>query len=103
MQRLTFRPWLPLFSPEKRTLSSASGQIDQIESFSFLKKVLQKIGSAVVRFVSKTDISDAPSGFRAMSREAALRINVFNDYTYTLETIIQAARRISPSLRFRYG
>jgi glycosyltransferase involved in cell wall biosynthesis len=67
--------------------------IDQIESFSFLKKILQKIGSAVVRFVSKTDISDAPSGFRAMSREAALRINVFNDYTYTLETIIQAGQK----------
>ncbi|RII25015.1 MAG: glycosyl transferase [Geobacter sp.] len=67
--------------------------IDQIESFSFLKKVLQKLGSAVVRFVSKTTISDAPSGFRAMSREAALRINVFNDYTYTLETIIQAGQK----------
>ena len=67
--------------------------IDQIESFSFLKKVLQKLGSAVVRFVSNTDISDAPSGFRAMSREAALRINVFNDYTYTLETIIQAGQK----------
>jgi glycosyltransferase involved in cell wall biosynthesis len=67
--------------------------IDQIESFSFLKKLLQKLGSAVVRFVSKTAISDAPSGFRAMTREAALRINVFNDYTYTLETIIQAGQK----------
>jgi hypothetical protein len=67
--------------------------IDTIESFSFLKKVLQKIGSGVVRFVSKTEISDAPSGFRAMSREAARRINVFNDYTYTLETIIQAGQK----------
>ena len=67
--------------------------IDQIESFSLLKKVLQKLGSAVVRFVSKTDISDAPSGFRAMTREAALRINVFNEYTYTLETIIQAGQK----------
>ncbi len=67
--------------------------IDTIETFSFLKKILQKLGSAVVRFVSKTDISDAPSGFRAISREAALRINVFNDYTYTLETIIQAGQK----------
>jgi glycosyltransferase involved in cell wall biosynthesis len=67
--------------------------IDQIESFSLLKKLLQKLGSAVVRFVSKTGISDAPSGFRAMSREAALKINVFNDYTYTLETIIQAGQK----------
>jgi hypothetical protein len=41
---------------------------------------------------SKTDVADAPSGFRAMSREAALRLNVFNAYTYTLETIIQAGQ-----------
>jgi glycosyltransferase involved in cell wall biosynthesis len=67
--------------------------IDTIDSFSFLKKLLQKFGSAVVRVVSRTDISDAPSGFRAMSREAARRINVFNDYTYTLETIIQAGQK----------
>jgi len=67
--------------------------IDTIESFSFLKKLLQKFGSAVVRAVSKTNISDAPSGFRAFSREAAKRINVFNDYTYTLETIIQAGQK----------
>lgn len=67
--------------------------IDEISSFSTAKKFLQKVGSAVVRFVSKTDIPDAPSGFRAMSREAALRFNVFNDYTYTLETIIQAGQK----------
>ncbi len=46
-----------------------------------------------MRKVSGTDIPDAPSGFRAMSREAALRLNVYNDYTYTLETIIQAGRK----------
>jgi glycosyltransferase involved in cell wall biosynthesis len=67
--------------------------IDRIESFSLIKKCLQKIGSAVVKLLSRTDIPDAPSGFRAMSREAALRINVFNDYTYTLETIIQAGQK----------
>jgi glycosyltransferase involved in cell wall biosynthesis len=67
--------------------------IDEIESFSILKKLLQKLGSGVVRLVSKTNISDAPSGFRAFSREAALRINVFNEYTYTLETIIQAGQK----------
>jgi glycosyltransferase involved in cell wall biosynthesis len=67
--------------------------IDAIDSFSPLKKLLQKAGSAVVRFVSKTDIPDAPSGFRAMTREAAMRFNVFNDYTYTLETIIQAGQK----------
>jgi glycosyltransferase involved in cell wall biosynthesis len=70
-----------------------SRPIDEITSFSPVKKFLQKIGSAVVRFVSKTDIPDAPSGFRAMSREAALRFNVFNEYTYTLETIIQAGQK----------
>lgn len=67
--------------------------IDQIGSFSCTKKILQKTGSAVVKFLSKTDIEDAPCGFRAMTREAALRINVFNDYTYTLETIIQAGQK----------
>jgi glycosyltransferase involved in cell wall biosynthesis len=67
--------------------------IDTIETFSPLKKLLQKTGSAVVRFMSKTNIADAPSGFRAMSREAALRMNVFNEYTYTLETIIQAGQK----------
>jgi glycosyltransferase involved in cell wall biosynthesis len=70
-----------------------SRPIDEITSFSPIKKFLQKAGSAVVRFVSKTDIPDAPSGFRAMSREAALRFNVFNEYTYTLETIIQAGQK----------
>jgi len=67
--------------------------IDGIESFSMTKKLLQKAGSFVVRFVSKTGIPDAPSGFRAMTREAAMRFNVFNDYTYTLETIIQAGQK----------
>jgi len=67
--------------------------INKIGSFSPVKKILQKAGSAVVRFVSKTDIPDAPSGFRAMTREAAMRLNVFNDYTYTLETIIQAGQK----------
>jgi glycosyltransferase involved in cell wall biosynthesis len=58
--------------------------------FSFLKKGLQRLGSWTVRKVSKTDIRDAPSGFRAMSRDAAMQLHVFNEYSYTLETIIQA-------------
>lgn len=66
--------------------------IDQTEHFSFIKKKLQHFGSWVVRRASNTDIPDAPSGFRAFSREAAMRINVVNDYTYTLETIVQAGR-----------
>jgi Glycosyltransferases involved in cell wall biogenesis len=66
--------------------------IDQTEHFSPLKKKLQHLGSWVVRKASQTDIPDAPSGFRAFSREAALRMNVNNEYTYTLETIVQAGR-----------
>jgi glycosyltransferase involved in cell wall biosynthesis len=67
--------------------------IQVIEHFSPLKKFLQKLGSWVVRIASNTDIPDAPSGFRAFSRDAAMRLNVFNDYTYTLETIIQAGQK----------
>ena len=67
--------------------------IDEIEHFSPLKKFLQRLGSLVVRLASNTRIPDAPSGFRAISSEAALRLNVFNEYTYTLETIIQAGQR----------
>ncbi|MDR3237889.1 MAG: glycosyltransferase family 2 protein [Spirochaetia bacterium] len=61
--------------------------------FSFHKKLLQKLGSWVVRKISGTNIPDAPSGFRAISREAAMKINVFGAYTYTIETIIQAGRK----------
>ena len=64
--------------------------IAQTEHFSWVKKKLQRIGSWAVRIASKTDVIDAPSGFRAMTRETAMRLNVFNAYTYTLETIIQA-------------
>jgi glycosyltransferase involved in cell wall biosynthesis len=66
--------------------------IGSIEHFSPMKKILQRFGSRVVRMASGTDIPDAPSGFRAFSREAALRMNVFSGYTYTLETIIQAGQ-----------
>ena len=67
--------------------------IDQTEHFSPLKKKLQHLGSWVVRKASKTDIPDAPSGFRAYSRHTAMRLNVINEYTYTLETIVQAGRQ----------
>lgn len=66
--------------------------IDETEHFSWIKKKLQHFGSWVVRKASHTDIPDAPSGFRAFSRDAAMHINVINDYTYTLETIVQAGR-----------
>lgn len=70
--------------------------IMDIAHFSLSKKILQKIGSWVVRIVSNTNIVDAPSGFRAMSKSAAKQMNVFNDYTYTLETIIQAGQKRIP-------
>lgn len=70
--------------------------IDDTAHFSYVKKKLQHMGSFVVRKASRTDIPDAPSGFRAFSREAAMRLNVINDYTYTLETIVQAGRERIP-------
>lgn len=66
--------------------------ISDTPHFSKVKKVLQKVGSWVVRKVSKADVADAPSGFRAISRATAMRLNVFNDYTYTLETLIQTGQ-----------
>ena len=66
--------------------------IDLTEHLPQHKKKLQHFGSYIVRKASKTDIPDAPSGFRAFSREAAMHINVMNNYTYTLETIVQAGR-----------
>lgn len=79
----------PILSGEAEFVVGAR-PISEIRHFSFVKKILQKVGSWVVRFVSKTKISDATSGFRAFSRDVAMRINIFSDYTYTLETIIQA-------------
>ena len=66
--------------------------IDQTEHFSWKKKKFQHLGSWVVRKASGSTIPDAPSGFRAYSRDAALQMNVVNAYTYTLETIIQAGQ-----------
>lgn len=67
--------------------------IEHIAHFSPIKKLLQRLGSAVVQQVSGTDVPDVTSGFRAFSREAALRLNVISDFTYTLETIIQAGKK----------
>jgi glycosyltransferase involved in cell wall biosynthesis len=67
--------------------------ITEIGHFSPIKKLLQLLGSSVVRLVSGTDVADAPSGFRAITREVALTLNVFSAYTYTLETIIQAGQK----------
>lgn len=67
--------------------------ISSTDHFSPTKKLLQRLGSWVVRVASGTDIPDAPSGFRAMSRECAKQLNVYSDYTYTLETIIQTGQK----------
>ncbi len=67
--------------------------IEQIEEFSALKKKLQRLGSWVVRRVSRTDIPDVTSGFRAYSRQAALALNIVSEFTYTLETVIQAGQQ----------
>lgn len=64
--------------------------IGRMDHFSAVKKYLQRLGSWVVRKVSGTRVGDTTSGFRAFSRDAAMQLHVFNEYTYTLETIIQA-------------
>ena len=67
-------------------------ETDSIEHFSPLKKRLQKLGSAVVRMASETNVPDTTSGFRAYNREAAIGLAVVSKYTYTLETLIQAGK-----------
>ncbi len=66
--------------------------IGRIAHFSALKKFLQRLGSAVVRMVSGADVADATSGFRAYTRDAAMALNVYSRYTYTLETLVQAGQ-----------
>lgn len=68
-------------------------EIEAIRHFSWTKKRLQKLGSWLVRQVSQTSVPDVTSGFRAYSQEAALKLNIMSDYTYTLETIIQAGKK----------
>lgn len=72
--------------------------IVSIAHFSPVKRALQTLGSWVVRKASGTGIADAPSGFRAIHRDAALQLYVFNRYTYTLETIMQAGRLGIPTV-----
>lgn len=66
--------------------------INEQSEFSWVKKVLQRLGSRVVRHLSKADVPDAPSGFRAVSRMAAIRLSVMNGFSYTIEMLIQAGR-----------
>jgi len=68
-------------------------QTDRIEHFSKGKKVLQKLGSGLVRSLSGTDVPDAVSGFRAYSRDAALHMNIVSSFSYTIETVIQAGSK----------
>jgi len=77
----------------KADMVIADRQTHTIKHFPFLKKVLQKIGSFTVGYFSNIAIPDAVSGFRAYSRLTAMRLNVFTDYTYTIETLIQAGKR----------
>jgi glycosyltransferase involved in cell wall biosynthesis len=78
---------------KKADIVIADRQIDKIKHFSLGKKILQKLGSAVVRVFSGTKVPDATSGFRAYSREAALHLNIFTEYSHTIETIIQAGKK----------
>jgi glycosyltransferase involved in cell wall biosynthesis len=67
--------------------------VTEVTHFSWTKKRLQTLGSWVVRKVSGTPVPDTTSGFRAFTREAALRINIVSEFTYTLESIIQAGKK----------
>ncbi|MFC1576229.1 glycosyltransferase family 2 protein [Candidatus Omnitrophota bacterium] len=75
---------------EKADMVIGNRNVDKLSHFSFTKKKLQKLGSWVVRRISNTRVPDVTSGFRAFSRQAALSINVISNFTYTLETLIQA-------------
>lgn len=83
---------LPIIE-QKADIVIGDREIMKIEHFSMIKKILQKLGSWTVRQLSGTSVPDTTSGFRAFSREAALKINVISRFTYTLETIIQAGKK----------
>lgn len=68
-------------------------RVSEVAHFSWTKRRLQELGSWVVRKVSGTDVPDTTSGFRALTRDAALRLNIVSEFTYTLETIIQAGKK----------
>jgi glycosyltransferase involved in cell wall biosynthesis len=82
----------PILAGEADLVIGARPIIDT-PHFSRTKKALQLVGSMVVRMASRTQVVDAPSGFRALSRAAAERLHVHGEYSYTLETIIAAGRR----------
>ncbi|MEL7298041.1 MAG: glycosyltransferase family 2 protein [Pseudomonadota bacterium] len=79
---------------EKRAdLTIGDRQTHQVASFSPMKKLLQRVGSAVVAKLADLDIPDAVSGFRAVTRDAALNLNIVSSFSYTIETLIQAGRK----------
>jgi glycosyltransferase involved in cell wall biosynthesis len=82
----------PILNGEAQIVVGAR-PINEMRQFSAAKKLLQRAGSWATRIISRTDVQDAPSGFRALSREAAMKLHVFNEYTYTIETIIQAGQK----------
>jgi hypothetical protein len=82
----------PLLAGEADLVIGDRG-ISQVEHFSWTKRRLQEVGSWVVRKVSNTEVPDTTSGFRAMNRETALRLNIVSEFTYTLESIIQAGKK----------
>ena len=75
---------------EQADIVIGNRDIENVKQFSWIKKRLQRLGSAVVRHLAGSTIVDATTGFRAYNREAALNLNIISDYTYTLESIIQA-------------
>ncbi len=76
----------------KADMVVGSRELDRIEHFSAAKKLLQRLGSFVVRRASGTEVADTTSGFRAYNREAALQLLVVSKFTYTLESLIQAGK-----------
>ena len=82
---------LPILE-QRADLVIGARPIGEVRHFSPLKRLLQRIGSGSVRVLSGARVADAPCGFRAMTRETALRLNVFGRFTYTIETIIQAGK-----------
>lgn len=71
----------------------ADRQTQTIKHFSKGKKFFQKVGTKVLNIAAKTEVPDAPSGFRAYSRESLMRLNVVTDFSYAMETIIQAGNK----------
>jgi len=71
----------------------ADRQVTKVKEFSPIKKLLQIWGSSLVRALSGTKVPDAPSGFRAFSKEAAMQLNIVTDFSYVIETVVQAGRK----------